>query len=54
MDRVTFRQQWERTEIFKRDRSLEIVAALIAMNRPDQLRVMSSINSSFLTPFSTA
>jgi hypothetical protein len=44
----------ERTEISKDDRSLAIVAALIAMNRPNQLRVMSSINSSFLTPFSAA
>ncbi len=29
---------WERPELSKRDRSLVTVAALIAMNRPDQLR----------------
>ena len=29
---------WERPQISKRDRSLVTVAALIAMNRPDQLR----------------
>ncbi len=29
---------WERPELSKRDRSLSTVAALIAMNRPDQLR----------------
>lgn len=29
---------WERTQVSKRDRSLVTVAALIAMNRPDQLR----------------
>ena len=29
---------WQRPELSKRDRSLATVAALIAMNRPDQLR----------------
>ena len=29
---------WERLQLSKRDRSLVTVAALIAMNRPDQLR----------------
>ncbi len=29
---------WERKELSKRDRSLITVAALIALNRPDQLR----------------
>ena len=29
---------WERPGLSKRDRSLVTVAALIAMNRPDQLR----------------
>jgi 4-carboxymuconolactone decarboxylase len=29
---------WERPELSKRDRSLVTVAALIALNRPDQLR----------------
>ena len=29
---------WGRTELSKRDRSLVTVSALIAMNRPDQLR----------------
>ncbi len=38
MDRVLFGNLWERPEISKRDRSLATVAALIAMNRPDQLR----------------
>lgn len=37
-DGVLFDDVWERSELSKRDRSLATVAALIAMNRPDQLR----------------
>jgi 4-carboxymuconolactone decarboxylase len=37
-DEVLFGDVWERKELSKRDRSLATVAALIAMNRPDQLR----------------
>jgi 4-carboxymuconolactone decarboxylase len=37
-DEVLFGDVWERPELAKRDRSLVTVAALIAMNRPDQLR----------------
>ena len=37
-DRVLFGDIWERPGLSKRDRSLATVAALIAMNRPDQLR----------------
>jgi len=37
-DRVLFNDVWERQELSKRDRSLITVAALIALNRPDQLR----------------
>lgn len=37
-DRVLFDDVWERPELSKRDRSLITVAALIALNRPDQLR----------------
>ncbi len=37
-DRVLFGDIWERPQLSKRDRSLITVAALIAMNRPDQLR----------------
>lgn len=37
-DGVLFGDVWERTELSKRDRSLATVAALVAMNRPDQLR----------------
>ena len=37
-DRVLFGEVWERKELSKRDRSLITVAALVAMNRPDQLR----------------
>ena len=37
-DRVLFGEVWERPELSKRDRSLATVAALIALNRPDQLR----------------
>ncbi len=37
-DNVLFGDIWERPELSKRDRSLVTVAALIALNRPDQLR----------------
>ncbi len=37
-DRVLFGDVWEREDLSKRDRSLVTVAALIALNRPDQLR----------------
>src|SRR6516165_4172468 len=37
-DRVLFGDVWERPELSKRDRSLITVAALVALNRPDQLR----------------
>ena len=37
-DRVLFEDVWERPELSKRDRSLLTVAALVALNRPDQLR----------------
>jgi 4-carboxymuconolactone decarboxylase len=37
-DDVLYADVWERPELSKRDRSLATVAALIAMNRPDQLR----------------
>ena len=37
-DDVLFGDIWERPELSKRDRSLVTVAALIALNRPDQLR----------------
>jgi len=37
-DRVLFGEVWERPELSKRDRSVATVAALVAMNRPDQLR----------------
>jgi 4-carboxymuconolactone decarboxylase len=37
-DNVLFGDVWERPELSKRDRSLVTVSALIAMNRPDQLR----------------
>ena len=37
-DRVLFGEVWERPELSKRDRSLVTVAALIALNRPEQLR----------------
>jgi 4-carboxymuconolactone decarboxylase len=37
-DNVLFGDVWERPGLSKRDRSLATVAALIAMNRPDQLR----------------
>lgn len=37
-DQVLFGDIWERPELSKRDRSLITVAALTALNRPDQLR----------------
>jgi 4-carboxymuconolactone decarboxylase len=37
-DRVLFGEVWERPELSKRDRSLATVSALIALNRPEQLR----------------
>ena len=37
-DNVLFGDVWERPELSKRDRSLVTVAALIALNRSDQLR----------------
>lgn len=37
-DQVLFDDVWERPELSKRDRSIATVAALVAMNRPDQLR----------------
>lgn len=37
-DRVLFGDVWERPELSKRDRSLATVAALVALNRPEQLR----------------
>lgn len=37
-DNMLFGDVWERKELSKRDRSLITVAALVAMNRPEQLR----------------
>jgi 4-carboxymuconolactone decarboxylase len=37
-DSVLFGDVWERPGLSKRDRSLATISALIAMNRPDQLR----------------
>lgn len=37
-DNVLFGDVWARPELSQRDRSLVTVSALIAMNRPDQLR----------------
>jgi 4-carboxymuconolactone decarboxylase len=37
-DNVLFGDVWERPGLSKRDRSLVTVSALVAMNRPDQLR----------------
>ncbi|HZT69849.1 MAG TPA: carboxymuconolactone decarboxylase family protein [Terriglobia bacterium] len=37
-DQVLLGDVWERKELSKRDRSLITVAALVALNRPDQLR----------------
>lgn len=38
IDDLLFDDIWERPELSKRDRSLVMVSALIALNRPDQLR----------------
>ena len=35
---MLFGEVWARTELLPRDRSLVTISALIAMNRPDQLR----------------
>jgi 4-carboxymuconolactone decarboxylase len=37
-DKVLYGDIWERRELSRRDRSLVTVAALIALDRPDQLR----------------
>jgi 4-carboxymuconolactone decarboxylase len=37
-DTVLFGDVWERKQLSKRDRSLITVAALVALNRPEQLR----------------
>lgn len=37
-DRVLFGEVWARPQLSQRDRSLVTVSALIAMNRPEQLR----------------
>lgn len=37
-DKVLYGDIWERPGLSKRDRSLATVSALVAMNRPDQLR----------------
>jgi len=37
-DGVLYNDIWERPELSKRDRSLVTISALIALNRPDQLR----------------
>lgn len=37
-DDVLYADVWERSQLSQRDRSLVTVAALIALNRPDQLR----------------
>lgn len=37
-DNVLYGDIWERPDLSKRDRSLATVSALIALNRPDQLR----------------
>ncbi len=37
-DKVLFGDVWERPGLAKRDRSLVTISALIALNRPDQLR----------------
>ncbi len=37
-DQVLYKDIWERPELSKRERSLITVSALIALNRPDQLR----------------
>ena len=42
-DKVLFGDVWERPQLSKRDRSLATVSALIAMNRPEQLRAHLAI-----------
>lgn len=37
-EQVIFGDVWERPDLVKRDRSLITVAALVALNRPEQLR----------------
>ncbi|MGL4381085.1 MAG: carboxymuconolactone decarboxylase family protein, partial [Vibrio sp.] len=37
-DDVLYADIWERKELSPRDRSLTTISALVAMNRPDQLR----------------
>lgn len=37
-DEVLYGDVWERPQLSKRDRSLATIAALVAMNRPEQLR----------------
>lgn len=37
-DEVLYGDVWERPQLSKRERSLVTVSALVAMNRPDQLR----------------
>lgn len=37
-DNVLYADIWERPQLSKRDRSLITVSALVALNRPDQLR----------------
>jgi 4-carboxymuconolactone decarboxylase len=39
LETVLYGDVWERPQLSKRDRSLITVAALVAMSRPDQLRV---------------
>jgi 4-carboxymuconolactone decarboxylase len=39
LETVLYGDVWERPQLSKRDRSLVTVAALVAMSRPDQLRV---------------
>jgi 4-carboxymuconolactone decarboxylase len=41
-DNVLFADVWERPELSKRDRSLVTVAALIDLERPEQLRDLPS------------
>lgn len=42
-DKVLFGDVWERPGLSKRDRSLVTVSALIALNRPEQLRAHLAI-----------
>ncbi|WP_081493237.1 carboxymuconolactone decarboxylase family protein [Rhizobium sp. CF142] len=37
-DGILYNDIWERPDLSKRDRSLVTISALIALNRPDQLR----------------